>query len=219
MVRKPKEVGVCPWCGTEVVFYRYGRQRCSECLRPVVVSPDDPSTEEISHSSIQRPTANDEQLKKALLSKISFWEGIVWEFLQMSGDIELCGLGVEKEIERVRRRIEQLRKFAHIKERRRSRRIPVSFKVKCGLNEPNQEGYAYNLSEDGVSIRDAAILGSGSTIKLDFYLNGKVGKTEGVVVWAGATESDIIRPSIGIRLLSVSEEIRRFYHNSLSLLS
>jgi len=220
MVRKPKEVGVCPWCGTETVFYRYGKQRCPECLRPIVVSPDDPSTEvEICHSSTQRPATNDERLKRALLSQISFWEGIVWEFLRMSGDIELRGLGVEKETERIRSRIEQLRRFANITERRRSWRIPVNIKVKYGFDEPNQEGCAYNLSEDGMSISDATILGTGSTIKLDFYLNGKVCKTEGVVVWAIATESDIIRPSMGIMLLSVSEEIKGFYHNSLSLLS
>lgn len=219
MVRKPIEVEVCPWCGAEVVFYRYGRQRCPECLRPVVVSPDDPSTEiEISHLSIQRPTANDERLKKAFLSQISFWEGIVWEFLQMSRDIELRGLGVEKEIEGVKRRIEQLKEVAYIKEGRRSRRIPASIRVKYGLNEPNHEGYAYNLSEGGVSIRDGMVLGTGSTVKLDFYLNGKVCKTEGVVVWAGATELDIVRSSMGIRFLNISEEIEKFYHNSLSLL-
>jgi len=220
MVRKLKEVGICPWCSTEVAFYRYGKQRCPECLCPVMVSPDDPNTEkEITHSLIQKTKTNDEQLKKALLSQISFLEGSVWELLRMSGDIELRGLGIEKEIERVRRQIEQLKEFVHIKEGRRSRRIPASIKVKYGLNEPNHEGYAYNLSEDGVSIRDTTLVSPGSIIKLDFYLNGKVCKTEGVVVWAGATESDIIGPTMGIRLLRVSEEIKRFYHNSLSLLS
>lgn len=132
MVRKTKEVEVCPWCVTEVVFYRYGKQRCPECFRPIVVSPDNPSTElsererlqsgiEIGYSSIQRPTVNDERLKNALLSQISFLEGIVRELIQMSGDIELCGLGVENEIEKLRRRIEQLRGLIQIKDERKSK--------------------------------------------------------------------------------------------------
>lgn len=137
----------------------------------------------------------------------------------MSEDINLCGLEVKKEIERVKRRIERLKEFAGIKEGRRSWRIPASIRVRYGLNEPSHEGYVYNLSEGGVSIRDGMILDAGSTVKLDFHLNGKVCKTEGVIVWAGVTQSDIVKPGMGIRLLNTGEEIKRFYHNSLSQLS
>lgn len=63
------------------------------------------------------------------------------------------------------------------------------------------------------------ILSTGSIIKLGFYLNGKVCKAEGIVVWAGVTQSEIIKPGLGIKFLSVSEEIKRSYHNSLSRLS
>lgn len=216
----PKDTGICPWCGMEALFYRYGKQRCPECLRPIVVSEDDPGDEvEITHSLIRRVTANDKHLKKSFLSQISFWEGIVWEFFQMSDYINSDRLEFRKEIERVKRRIERLKEYAGIEEGRRSRRIPASVKVRYGLNEPSHEGCVYNLSEGGVSMRDGMIFSAGSTVKLDFHLKGEVCKAEGIIVWAGDTQSDTRMPGMGIRLLNTGEEIKRFYYNSLSQLS
>ncbi len=108
--------------------------------------------------------------------------------------------------------------------RRLSRRIPFRKKVKYGLsNSPNTifAGYTLNLSEGGIGIKAHRVFSPRSKISIQIHMGGAdlegsrmndIIKLDCTVAWVSRVLPGIL-PTMGVKFLSRSSDIKRIYDN------
>jgi Tfp pilus assembly protein PilZ len=110
------------------------------------------------------------------------------------------------------------RKIKMMEDRRGSRRIPFTIKVKYESSIPYSGACSFNLSEGGIAIKASRVYSPQSEIAIFLYLGDEIMRLEGVVRWVFPNLPGIIS-SAGVKFISRTDNIRSLYRKRMNLIT
>jgi len=102
-------------------------------------------------------------------------------------------------------------------QKRKIRRIPIKKRIKLGYKEPIHLAYTTDFSEDGIGIETQINFDVNSIVTNEMYLDDKEPirfKAE-IVRISDEGSGSLSKSEIGLKIISSSIELQRFYKNIL----
>ena len=100
-------------------------------------------------------------------------------------------------------------------DKRYIKREPKRVFVRFGTSDLDKRGYTGNISETGMFIQTRSVFKPGSTIQVQFEVEGEIFLLQAKVIWAKkstAQFSRVLKDGMGIRYMDPPLEWREFFH-------